>query len=191
MRTPLSLLIGASVLALAGAANATDLDYEFAEVRYLSSEFDDVNADGFRLNLSVPLTESFLFLAGGSSQELDLDLSVDVTTMDVGVGYVYRFNDVVDFYGEARLVSADAGATALGLSGSDTGYSVAAGVRGVITERFEARANVRQTDVLDSDTYFELGGDFYVMDNVAVGITAELGGDVDAYTAGVRWFFGN
>jgi hypothetical protein len=58
--------------------------------------------------------------------------------------------------------------------------------------RVEGRAFVNYVDLDESgdEVSFEIAGDYFVNDQVALGASLELGDDVTSWTVGARWFFG-
>ena len=174
-----------AVLLLAGVAEASDLSYTYAELRVVDSEIGNADGDGLRLNGSLDLGNNWLLVGGYTT--LDFDGNVDTSALEVGAGYVHRYSPRMDIVGYGKIVRAEVDFP--GGSDDDTGFSLAGGVRGSITEQLEGRATVNYFNVDDSDTFFELGGDYYFTDQVSAGLSLEFGGDADTLTVGVRWFF--
>ena len=166
-------------------AEASDLSYTYAELRFVNTEIGNADGDGLRLNGSFELNQNWLLVGGFTA--LDFDGDVDTSTLEAGVGYVHPYNEGWDIVGYGKLVRTEVD-TPFG-DGDDTGFSLGGGVRGSVTPQFEARASINYFDVADSDTFFEIGGDYYFTEQVSAGLTLDFGGDADTLTFGVRWFF--
>ena len=140
-----ALSSAALLLAASLSAQASDLDYNYAELRIVDTEVGNRDGDGLRLNGSFALTNEWVLVSGYTTIDLDGDIDYD---------------------------------------------SLAGGVRGLIIPQLEGRATINYVDLDNSDTYFEVGGDYYFNPVFSAGATLEFGGDTDTLTIGVRWYFG-
>lgn len=168
-------------------AIASDLSYTYAELRFVDTEIGNQDGDGLRVAGSFELTGNWLLVAGFTT--LDFDGNVDTSALEVGAGYVYRYHPKFDIVGYGKIVRTEVDFT--GGDDDDTGISLAGGIRGRFTPELEGRATVNYINVENTDTFFELGADYYFNRQFSAGATLEFGGDADALTLGVRWFFGN
>ena len=190
VRVSVTSLATTLAVVMAGAfapAQATELSYDYAELRFVDTEVGNLDGDGLRLAGSYQISGNWLLVGGFSS--LDFDNNVDTTTFDIGAGYVYRYRPEFDLVGYARVVHTEVDAGPF--EEDDTGIALAGGVRGLFTPEFEGRATVNYINVDDSDTFFEFGADYHFTPQFSVGATLDVGGDADTLTIGVRWFFGN
>lgn len=183
-RTLVSALIFSASTQL---ALASDLSYDFLELRFVDAEFGNVDGDGLQIAGSYNINENWLLIGGFSS--LDLDFGLDLTMLEAGGGYVWPQNDQFDLFATGSIVRVDVDAG--GGSADETGFRLVGGMRNWFTPQLEGRAELNYLDVDDSDTYIELGGDYHFSPNFAAGVTIDLGGDADAVTIGARWFFGD
>ena len=179
-------MAGAALIALAAAAGATDLSYDYAELRWVDTEIESVDGDGFQLGGSYEVAEQWLVVADLTA--VDFDFNIDITTFSVGAGYVVRYDERFDLVGYARLIRANADGP--GGDNNENGYSIAAGTRAKPIENVELRAFLNHVDVFERDTFIELGGDYYFDPRFSVGATLQFAGDADTLTLGIRWFFG-
>ena len=177
----------AVVMAGVAPAQATELSYDYVELRFVDTEIGNLDGDGLRFAGSYQISGNWLLVGGFSS--LDFDNDVDSTTFDIGAGYVYRYRPEFDLVGYARVVHTEVDAGPF--EEDDTGIALAGGVRGLFTPAFEGRATVNYINVDDSDTFFEFGADYHFNPQFSAGATLDVGGDADSLTIGVRWFFGN
>jgi hypothetical protein len=74
----------------------------------------------------------------------------------------------------------------------DSGFGFSAGGRNMFTPQIEGRAFVNYVDLDESgdEVSFEIAGDWFVNEQVALGASLELGDDVTSWTLGARWYFG-
>jgi hypothetical protein len=72
-----------------------------------------------------------------------------------------------------------------------SGYGAQIGLRGMPIPKLETRAFVNYVDVIDDDTSLFVSGDYWITSQLAAGIAAEVGGDADTFSVGVRYSFGN
>ena len=159
------------------------VSYNFAELRFV--DLDQGGGDGFRLNGSYRFEGNWLVVGGIT--RLDFNNNVDSTTIELGGGYVWPYRNDWDFLANVRLVRTDVDFP-LG-SADDTGIGLTGGVRGLITPSFEIRGSINHINLDNSDTYLELGCDYYFTRNFAAGLSVEFAGDSDAWTLGARWYF--
>jgi len=153
------------------------IKYNFAEFRFVDVD----GGDGIEFGGSYQINEKFYGFA--SFQDLDVGPgNASIEFLEIGGGYIYPHKKI-DLAFEVGLIDADFP------SGSESGFSLAAGGRGYLSPEFEVRAFVRHIDVLDSDTFIELGGDYFLNSNVSIGLTLEVSSDADALTFGGRYYF--
>jgi len=177
----------AGALTLSTPAMATDVSYDFLEVRFVDSEIANIDGDGFALGGSYNFHENWLVTGSYTSQDFDFD--VDLTAFELGVGYVWALDPQYDLFATGSYVDVEVDGT-VG-SASDDGFRFVGGIRSRLNERIEVRAALNYLDIDDSDTFVELAGDYYFTDQFAFGITVDVGGDTDEITLGGRYFFGN
>ena len=181
----MTLILAVALCGVAATANASDLSYSYAELRFVDTEIGNNDGDGLRINGSYELTGNWLLVGGFTT--LDFDGDVETSALEIGAGYVHRYNPKLDIVGYGKVVRAEVD-TNFG-DDDETGIALAGGVRGSFTPQFEGRATINYINLDDSDTFFEIGGDFYITDQFSAGATLEFGGDADTLTVGVRWFF--
>ena len=181
------ILIIAVLLLLQGAAYAQDakqpaLSYTFGELRFVDV---DNGGNGFEVGGSFLFTGNWFGVASLSS--LDFRNSVDVTSFEIGAGYVFPLQKDWDIQANARAIRTEVD-TRSG-SANDTGIGLLGGVRGLLIPELEIRGNVHYVNVDESDVFLEFAGDWYVTPQWAVGLSVEFGGDVDLWTIGARYYF--
>ncbi len=160
-----------------------DLSYSFAELRFVDVDFR--GGDGLRLNGSYALENNWLIVGGITT--LDFDNNVDLTVLEIGAGYVWKYSEDFDLTSSLRIVRTDIDDA--GVSIDDTGFALSAGLRGLLSPEFEIRGSVNHVNLDNSDTYLELAGDYYFTERFSAGVTLEFAGDTDAFTIGARWYF--
>lgn len=181
--TLLIALVLAHGLVEAQTPQSPSLPYNLAELRFV--DVDQNGGDGFRLAGSYRISGNWLILGGLT--ELEFNNGIDWTTIEFGGGYVWPYRPDWDLVANVRIVSTDVD---FPLGGTDdTGLGITGGVRGMIAPQFEVRGSVNHVTVGDDDTYLEFAGDYHFTRNFAAGLSFDVGGDLDAWSVGARWFF--
>ena len=184
------LIPAAALLALAVSADATDLSYDYAELRWVDTELDvgpgDIDGDGFQLGGSYQVADQWLVVADFTA--LDYDFSIDFTSVAIGAGYLIRYDERFDLVGYAKLIRASIDTP--GGDDDENGYSISVGTRAKPLDNVELRGFLNHVDVDERDTFIELGADYYFDPRISAGATLQFAGDADTLTLGVRWFFG-
>jgi hypothetical protein len=179
-------------LALAGVTNAAELDYNYGELRWVDTELDagpfDVDGDGFEIGGSMELAQSVHIF--GNFRTLDFGSGIDASAFEIGGGYAMPLNNGADLV--ARLSYIDGEIDGPGGDADDSGFGFSAGARRMFTSQIEGRAfvNYQDLDESGSEVGFEIAGDYFLNDQVALGGSLELGDDVTTWTLGARWYFG-
>jgi hypothetical protein len=181
----------AGLLAI-GAASAAELDYNYFELRYVDTELDvgafDVDGDGFEIGGSLELTPAVHIFA--NFQTLDFGSGIDVSAFEIGGGYAMPLRPGADLV--ARLSYIDGEIDTPFGDEDDNGFGFSAGLRNMFSPQFEGRAFVNYVDLDESgdEISFEIAGDYFLNEQVALGASLELGDDVTTWTLGARWYFG-
>ncbi len=179
----------AAALPLAGHADV--MDYTYAELGYIDTEFDgdgfDADGDGFGLRGSLAINETFFVFAGYES--LDFDFDVDLSTLEVGGGARWPLSDKVDLVGRLGIVKAEADVGPF--DADDDGFLLGARVRGVVAPKFELEGGFDYRDLDDAgdDTTIELAGRYFFIENIAGGLSVSIGDDVTSLGLNVRMTF--
>ncbi|HSG66249.1 MAG TPA: outer membrane beta-barrel protein [Gammaproteobacteria bacterium] len=180
------LLAPGAVLAQEAATTRPDIGYTYAELRFVDT--DEGGGDGLRISGSYDLGNNWLIIGGLTS--IDYRGDVDQTILEIGGGYVFAFNEDFDIIASASVIDMDIDVPGSGnVNRDDSGISLSAGVRGLVTPEFEVRGSVTHVALDDSDTYLEIGGDYHFTRQIAAGVSVQLAGDNDLFTVGARWFF--
>lgn len=187
--TARSLVAFAAVATTAASpltAIGSDLGYTYAEVRYLGIERDEgADADGgtaigwYRLNDSV--------FAIGQLTMTEADNGAKANTLAAGAGYILPIGDHWDAVAIGTLRRTEIDATR---DVEENGYGAQLGLRGMPVPKLETRAFVNYVDVIDDDTSLFVSGDYWITPQLAAGLAAEVGGDADTFSIGVRYSFG-
>ncbi len=164
-----------------GVSLDNGIHYNYAEFGYVNTEIGNLDGDGFQLGASYKLSSDFYVKVNYS--DLDYDFNIDSETLEFTGGFIFPYKDI-DVATEFSLIDAEFG------NSDDTGWMLSLGGRKLLNQLFEARVFLRHSDVLDNtDTTIELGGDYYIQGNIAVGVTVNVGGDTDRLSLGGRYFF--
>lgn len=178
----LSVLLAPGAV-LAQGATGPDIGYSYAELRYVDT--DEGGGDGLLFGGSFDLGNNWIVL--GSLTSIDYNGNVDQTTIEVGGGYVFDFNQDFDIVTAVSIIDTEIDTP--GNDFDDSGIKLSAGLRGLLTPEFEVRGSVNHVNLDNSDTYLEIGGDYHFTRQFAAGVSVQLAGDNDLFTMGARWFF--
>jgi hypothetical protein len=157
------------------AGSGNGIKYNYLELRFVDVD----GGDGIEFGGSYRINEQFYAVAG--FQDIDIGPG-SLEVLEIGGGYIIP-NKKIDFAFEVSLLDADFRGS------SENGFSLAAGGRSYISPEFEARVFAKHVDVATSDTFIELGGDYFLNANISIGVTLEVASDADTLTFGGRYYF--
>jgi len=176
---PIFLALLALVATSAQAGEPTsDLSYTHVDVGYVTVDSGGGSVDGLAAELNYGFSPAFYGLIGLSDIE-------DSTTLSLGGGWHTRVGANTDLFAEGRFLSTDAG------GGTDQGLAIGAGLRGMLSSRFELNGRVDMVDygdTSDADTQLTVGAVYYF---ARVGAFAEFTSNdaADALMIGARFRF--
>ncbi len=177
---------------IAGGAAAAELDYNYAELRWVDTELDtagiDADGDGFEIGGSLELAEQVHIF--GNYRTLDFGGGTDVSAFEIGGGYAMPLRNGADLIGRLSYIEGEIDAGPFDLD--DSGFKFSAGFRNMFHPQIEGRAFINYADLDESgsETSFEVAGDYFLNDEIALGASLEFGDDVTTWSLGARWFFG-
>lgn len=180
MNTFTKILCGCLISLIATFNHAQSVSYNFAEARYLNSDF---GGDGVEIGGSYLFDPEWVVMGNYSTQEFDGGVELDI--FEIGVGYLLPEISGYSLLASASFVSADADVD------NDNGVRLAFGARNLFTEKIEGRASINFITAGDSDLFFEVGADYFVTPKLAAGAEIQLGSDLETFSIGVRWHYGN
>lgn len=195
MRTNVTSLIGAAVLALPLAASAAEnFSYRYVDLaHFMEAEIDadavDVDGDGIQLRGSLPVYQNVFVLA--EMQDLDLDNGVDATRILIGGGGHWPLGNNLDLVARGGVVNyeIDAGR----FEDDDTGLFAGVRLRAVVAPKVEVEGGIEhfEFDVagLDGDTYIIGEGRYNFTSQWSAGVILTLGGDQSVLGAQGRFNF--
>jgi len=188
------MLVLAALSAIPGAALATDLNYDYLEVDYVTVDVDDFDEDfdGWSVNGSFLVAEQVFVFGGYADISTDriggFKLSSEGFTL--GLGYRYELSRQTDlnFAAAFERVKADADLAGFGSeSVSENGYSLAVGLRTLVSPQLELAVGAVYADIGDDDdTTATAAALFHVTEVVALTLNLSLGSDATGYAGGVR-----
>lgn len=179
-------LLAVVATALPAVSPADTLDYSFAELAYVDSEFGNLNGDGISLRGSVPVNDTFFVFA--SYWDVGYDFNVDLTSIEAGAGVHLPFNDKVHLVGRFGLVKSEFDSN--NFSSDDDGYTFGAQVRAAVMPRLELEGGFDYIDLgSDPDTLLIMQARYFFLENIAGGLRLEFGDDIDSMSLGVRVTF--
>jgi len=178
-------LLAVIAAALPAVSQADTMDYSFAELAYVDSDFGNISGDGIALRGSVAINENFFVYAG--YWDVGYDFNVDLTSYEAGAGGHLPLADKVDLVGRFGLVKSELDSG--NFSNEDDGYSFIAHVRAAVMPRFELEGGFDYIDLGDADTLLVFEARYFFHEQVAGGLRLEFGDDIDSTSLGVRVTF--
>lgn len=182
--TALTAPIAAVVATVAPTAALADKpDWRYVEGGYTKLDFDNNESfepDGLTINGKYLLNANW-YLNGEYSFFEEGNFDFDMLT--VGGGYRLPVNATTDAYFGANLERVD------GDFDDETGYSINAGLRSMITEQVELAGEVGYYDVDDGEPTFKVGANYYITPQWAVGASYKLIDELDIMQVTARYAF--
>jgi hypothetical protein len=182
----IALFLVSPAMAERPSFNFIELGYNFVDLDLGGG--DDVDGDGFALGGSFEIGENLFGFA--SYSDTGFDFSVDLTQLELGVGWRTGLSDNADFFVRAAYVEAEVDGPGAG-SFDENGLGLGVGVRGNVSDLVELYGEIAYVDLGDAGdgTAVSGGAYFSVSDNVALGLGASVDDDVTAYGASIRFYF--
>ena len=185
----LSFSVAALALATAAhAAPAAPLSYTNVDVGIVSAEFPDSSLDGSGILVrgSFAIHESFFLTA--SLADIGYDNDVDGFAWTFGVGGHMPINQKLDLVG--RVAYVDQSVDYPGGDDSDSGYLLAATVRGFVIDKLELEGGVQHTHLNDfgNDTSLVGEGRYFFTPRIAGGVLVQVG-DSSLFGVNARFTF--
>lgn len=196
-----------TLLLLPLSAYAEGMSYSYAELNYIANEDVDITGvgddddDGWNFNASFAIDETFFINGGYSDVSIDSfagsGVDLDLSHLNVGIGGRNPISSTLDVYGVVSYEDFEADVSGAG-DVDDSGFGLAGGLRGLLSDAFELNGEVKYTDLGDADGWgVKVGGLYAFMPNWALNAdysTNELeesGADVDydEFRVGVRYIF--
>ena len=177
------------------AVAAKGPDYTYADIGYVNTDGDNVEGDGFDVNISFGATDLIFLKFGFQGDSLDVSdsgstLSVDADKFLIGGGAHYMVMDRFDIFGSLSYVDIEYSGD-IPTQGDD-GYELALGVRTMVTKQLELNAtaaylqigNLEDND--DSDSVYSVGVAYKFYKDFSVIGNYDHGERVDNIGIGVR-----
>ncbi|WP_421132896.1 outer membrane beta-barrel protein [Alteromonas sp. A079] len=158
-------------------------NWRYVEGGYTKIDFDNNESfepDGLTVNSKYLLNNNW-FLNGEYSFFEEGNFDFDMLT--VGAGYRLPVNATTDAYFGANLERVD------GDVEDDTGYSINAGLRSMITDQVELAGEVGYYDIDEGEATIKVGANYYITPQWAVGASYEMIDDLDIMQVTARYAF--
>jgi hypothetical protein len=188
-------LTGFFVLFLAIPAMAESPSFNFVQVGYQEVDLDvgggfDVDGDGWNLGGSVEFAQNFFGYV--SYSDVGFDFSIDLTQLQVGMGWVTDISQNTAVFARAAYVQAEVDVPGFG-SEDESGYGLGVGIRSNVTPLIELYGEIAYSDLGNgADTTAFGGGIFFNITKMfALGAGASTDDDVTTYGLNARLYFGN
>lgn len=189
----------AALAAGAQVASAEGFSYNLIEGSYSIADLEGADGNAFALKGSNALAPTVFLYSGIESAKFDVapGTDLDVDNLNLGVGFNWSLADNADLFGIATWERQAIDLDGVG-STTESGYGLAAGLRGRLGENFEVSASLKHTDIGDFGNAFtySAGGRWYFTDSFAVGVDynridlGDFDADGDSWVAVIRYDFG-
>ncbi len=143
--TALSL---ATTLLISAISSASDLNYDYVEIRYSSKNLDNQtdNFSGYDLYLNKSISNNvYLLFDYGIGSVNTSEGSLDVNGISVGAGYYTPINYKTDLYAEIGFLKSKAKLAGRSVDANGRGYGL--GVRSKLNSKVEGLVFINYTDV--------------------------------------------
>jgi len=173
-------------LPVSGLAQSGGLSYIYGEGRLVIVDPDaGDNFDGIKIGGSVLFQPQVFGVASLTSVG---DSGVDLTILDLGVGFRHGLQRNVDLVGIVGLAFAEIDAGPF--DDDDTGLSLTGGVRGFATPQIELGGYANYTDLFaDGDITLTGEGLLHMTPNLSLVASLGVSDDSNTITFGARWNF--
>lgn len=171
-----------------GATAGNGLRYDYVELRFVDFEIDGgLDGDGLAFGGSYRLDQDIFLVGSYTSLESDarsfFGNNIDFSFLSFGAGYIIP-HEKIDLSAQFAFVTADADP-----GDSETGFHLKFEGRTLLKPAIEVRGSFNYRDIDDSDTYLQVGADYFFDANLSAGVTMDLMGDFDQITFGARYYF--
>jgi hypothetical protein len=186
------ILASLAALGLAGPAVASDLNYSYAELGWIQSEFDDLDADGdgFGIRGSMEFTDALHGFVSYSDQSYDFDVGGEF--IELGVGYAWSMSRNLDIVGRIAYLDTSFDIPGFG-DVSDDGFALGGYLRGKPMPSLELTGGIDLVDYSEggSDEQIGLGARYFFTKQFAAGLDMQFNDFGTTYTLGGRMTFGH
>ena len=175
-------------------ALADQPSYNFIQGGYQEIELDigggpDGDGDGFGVGGSVEFADNWFGFV--SYSDIGFDFSIDLTQIQVGVGWNTPISDNTSFFATAGYAQVEVDIPGFG-SEDESGFALSVGLRSNVSDLIELFGSISYVDLGDGDSTGIGGGIYFnITEAFALGLGIETDDDVTGYGANVRWYFGN
>lgn len=181
-KTMISSLAATTLLsaALSSSALAASPKWRFVEGGYTNAEIGRADFDG--LNVGGKYLFNNNFFVSGEYDMLD-ESGTDLDLLTLGGGYRLPINSFTDAYFGVNYERVELE------NYDDSGYSVDAGVRSMLTEQVELLGEIGYYDVDDGDVTVKIGANYYFTPQWAIGANYKKIDDLDITQITARYTF--
>jgi hypothetical protein len=199
-RNTISALLGLALVAAPAAHAEEGLSYSYVEFRGVYTQVDilgpsdlTINANGLGVAGSLAFGDTGLFAMGSFdtvSNDIVDDIEIDLDRASLGLGYAMPVSDELHLLVEAKALRLKASAD--GGSESENGYQAAFGVRGMLSDTFEAslKGGVIKVDNAELEAYdggiVEIGARYHMDGFWSVGLDTSFTKDERNAMLGLR-----
>lgn len=179
------------LIAFSTSVSAQGTNFNYLQGSYGRVDLDDsvldVDGDGLGVSASFEVDDNFHIF--GEYQTADMNFDVDLTIIELGVGYHTDISPHMDVFANLGYVDIEADA---GIGSADeSGFSMGIGLRGAVSEAVELYGGLDYIDFDDSDSETRANAGFILnlTETLGVGLKATLWDDVNVFQVNARLYF--
>ncbi len=180
------------LVAFSASAGAQALSYNYIQGSYGRVDLDgsSFNADGEGLGISGSIAINEDFHITGEYQTADMDFGVDLTILEVTLGYHTTISENLDLVAQIGYLDFDVDAAGVG-SADDNALLIGVGVRAAVAHNVELSGGIDYIDFDRGDGEMRANAGFVMglTDELAVGFKAAFWDDVNIYQFNLRYYF--
>ncbi len=178
------------LVVFSAVAGAQGLSYNYFQGSYGSVDLDDssFSADGDGLGISGSMVINENFHVTGEYQTADMDFGVDLSLLEVNLGYHATVSENLDFVAQVGYLDLEVDAAGF-VSADDDAFLIGGGVRAAFNENTEIYGGLDYVDFDQGDGEMRANAGFLIglTDKLDIGLKASFWDDVTIYQVNLRF----
>ena len=180
------------LVVFSASVGAQGLSYDYLQGSYGRVDLDDssfsADGDGFGISGSIAFNENFH--VSGEYQTAEMDFGVDLSLLEVALGYNTNISENLDLTAQVGYLNVDVDASGI-VSADDDAFLIGGGVRAMLADNVELNGGLDYIDFDAGDGEMRANAEFLVglTEELAVGLKATFWDDVNIYQISLRLNF--
>ena len=180
------------LIAFSASAGAQALSYNYFQGSYGRVDLDDssfsAEGEGFGVSGSIAINENFNI--AGEYQTADMDFGVDLSVLEVNLGYHTPISENLDIVAQLGYLNVEVDAAGF-TSADDDAFLIGGGVRAAVSNNAEIHGGLDYIDFDQGDGEMRANAGFLIglTDEMDIGLKASFWDDVNIYQINLRLKF--